>query len=53
MSDKFMRHFIAFVGAIISLIIFWAGFMAAQNGWWWSGFGVIVIYITIYMLIEV
>lgn len=53
MSDAFMRHLISLIGALVCLVVYWAGFMAGKTGWWWTMFGVVVIYVIIYKLIEV
>ena len=44
MSDAFMRHFISFIGALVCLVVYWAGFMAGRSGWWWTVLGIAVIY---------
>jgi len=53
MSDNFIRHLVAFIGTLIVLLAFWAGYQAGQAGWWWSVLTVIVVYLGIYRLLDV
>ena len=53
MSDKFIRHLIAFIGTFVCLMAFWAGYQSGQEGWWWAGFAVVGIYMVLYKLIDV
>lgn len=53
MSDKFIRHLISFTGMLVCLLAWWSGYASAQSGWWWTLFGVLIIYIIIYKLVEV
>ncbi len=52
MTLTFMRHFIAAMGALITLAIFLGGYFSGRNGWWWAGFGVIAVYFIIYKLVK-
>lgn len=52
MSDGALRHLIAFIGVLIAGVIFWAGYMAGQFGWWWSGILVIAVYFIVYKLVN-
>jgi len=52
MSENFMRHFIAFIGSLICVAAYWAGYVGGKSGIWWPIFGVIAIYAVIYKLIE-
>lgn len=51
MTDKFIRHFIALVATILCIGIYWAAYAAGVRGWWWAGFGVLLIYIIVYQLL--
>ncbi len=53
MTEGFIRHFIAVIGALICLLAFFAGYKAGQVGWWWMGGTVIMIYFIIYNFLEV
>lgn len=52
MTETFIRHFIAVIGALLALAIFFGGYSAGKNGWWWAGFGVIVVYFIVYKLLH-
>jgi len=53
MNESFIRHAISFIGMLVALIAFGAGYISGGHGWWWAGFSVIIIYVVIYILIEV
>jgi len=53
MNEKFVRHFISFLGMLVTFLAYWVGYASAGSGWWWTGFSVIIIYIIIYVLLEV
>ena len=52
MSENLMKHFIAIIGSLVGLLIYWAGFIGGQNGMWWPVFGIIGIYAIIYKLLD-
>lgn len=52
MSENLMRHLIAFLGTLVCVLVFWAGYVSGQNGIWWSALGLIIIYGVIYKLVE-
>jgi hypothetical protein len=52
MTDSFIRHLVAFIGTLVTLFAFVAGYVAAGNGWWWAGLSVIVVYAAIYKLVD-
>ncbi|MBI5728324.1 MAG: hypothetical protein HY984_01055 [Candidatus Magasanikbacteria bacterium] len=52
MNDKFVRHMIAAIGALISLAIYVAGYQAGKQGWWWATFAVAVVYGIVYKLVD-
>jgi len=52
MSDNFIRHVVAFIATIIGLFIYYAGYLSGQNGWWWTGFGLVIIYGGVYKIIN-
>lgn len=37
---------------LVCLLAFVAGYKAGQVGLWWAGFGVIIVYATLYVLLE-
>ncbi len=52
MSDSTARHLIAFIGTIIVLLAYIAGYMSSTNGWWWTAISVVVIYVSIFKLVD-
>jgi hypothetical protein len=44
MSDNGTRHTIAFIATFITLLAYLSGFVSGMLGWWWTGFGVLIIY---------
>lgn len=52
MTDKFIRHFIAFMGLLAFGIVYWAGYSAGQREWWWAAILVPAIYYIIYKLVD-
>jgi hypothetical protein len=53
MDESFVRHAVSFIGTLVALLAFWAGYVSGGNGWWWAGFAVFIIYFAIYQLMEV
>lgn len=52
MSENFIRHMIAFFGTFVGASAWLSGYVSGIRGWWWTVFGVIVIYIALYNMIE-
>jgi hypothetical protein len=52
MSDTTFKHLIAFVATFITLLAYVSGYVSGQQGWWWTGFGLLVIYGGIYKLVK-
>jgi len=53
MSDTLIRHLIALIGTIVSGLIFWAAYYSGVNGWWFTVFGLFIVYFIVYALVEV
>lgn len=53
MTEKFIRHFVSIIGALICLLAYVAGYRSGQLGWWFTGVSVIVIYVALYKFLEV
>ena len=51
-NDTGLRHAVALVGILISLLIFFAGYIAGTHGWWWVSFGTIAIYGIVYKAVD-
>ena len=52
MSENFIRHLIAIFGTLTAVVIYWAGYSAGKNGWFWTIGGMVVVYIVIYKLVD-
>jgi len=53
MSENFIRHLISFLGFIIAIVVFFAGYIAGTEGLWGFAIITIVFYFIVYKLIEV
>lgn len=53
MSDNFIRHLISIAGTIIVGLAWVAGYFSSANGWWWTAFSIIIVYVVIYKNINV
>ncbi len=53
MSDTFIRHLVSFIGTLVALLAYFSGYISGQNGWWWTGIGLVFLYVMIYKLVEV
>jgi hypothetical protein len=52
MNDNFIRHLVAFIAAIICVMAYVSGYVSSQYGWWWTGFGVLIVYGGVYRIID-
>lgn len=52
MGDNLVRHLIAALAVAITLLAYYAGYVAGARGWWWPVFGVIIIYGGVYKLVN-
>lgn len=44
MNDNAIRHLVAFAATIVCLTAYYAGWLSQYFGWWWTVFGVLIIY---------
>ncbi|MDO8626583.1 MAG: hypothetical protein Q7K39_04000 [Candidatus Magasanikbacteria bacterium] len=51
-NDTGLRHAVSMIGILIGALIFFAGYVAGQHGWWWIAFGLLVIYGIVYKVID-
>ena len=51
MSENFIRHFVAAIITVACGLIYWAGYVGGQHGWWWASLAVAGVYFIIYNLI--
>ena len=52
MGDTFIRHVVAFLGTLVTLLAYFSGYVSGQYGWWWTAFGLLIIYGGIYKIID-
>ena len=52
MSDNSMRHLVAFIIALIAVVAFIAGYFSAAYGWWWTIFGIFIVYGAIFRVLK-
>lgn len=53
MSDNFIRHLVSIAITIIVGLAWLSGYFSSIHGWWWTFFGLIIVYVLIYKLIDV
>ena len=51
-SESGLRHLIAFLGTLVAGFAFWGGYVSGVQGWWWTAFGLLIIYGGIYKIID-
>ena len=51
MTDNFIRHLVSIAGTLIGALIYFAGYVGGQHGWWWAGAGVLSIYLIVHKMI--
>lgn len=52
MSDSFLHHLITLLATLLFILIFFVGYNAGMNGWWWVAFTLPILYFIIYKLID-
>lgn len=52
MTDGFIRHLVSFLAMLLGIIIYVAAYISATHGWWWTGFGLIFIYMITYKIVH-
>lgn len=52
MSEKTIRHLIAFCGTLVAVLAWWAGYASGVRGWWWTVLALGIIYWAIFTLVE-
>ncbi len=43
---------VAICGTLVCLLIFVAAYISSNHGWWWTVFGMGVVYYSIYRLVD-
>ncbi len=52
MSDDFVRHIVAFCATLICVMAYYSGWVSSQSGWWWTVFGMFIIYGGIFSILK-
>jgi len=52
MSDASIRYVIAFVVTLICFMAYYAGYISGQFNWWWTGFGLLIVFGGAYKLLN-
>jgi len=52
MSDNFIRHLVSFLALVLCGIVYAAGYVSGTHSWWWTGFGLVFIYIITFKIID-
>lgn len=52
MSDNIIRHLIAALAVVICLFAYYAGWISGRFGWWWTVFGLLIIYGGVYRIVN-
>ena len=52
MSDNAIRHLVALCAAIICALAYYSGWISSQFGWWWTIFGLLIIYGGVFSIIK-
>jgi len=52
MGDQIMRHMVAACATLICGLAYYSGYISSKQGWWWTAFGLLVIYGMVYKIIH-
>lgn len=53
MTDNAIRHLIAFLGFLVTLLVYIIAYASGGNGWWFTVITLIGVYAIIYKLVDV
>ncbi len=53
MNDTILRHVIAALATVVSLLAYTAGYFSGEYGWWWTVFAVLIVYGSVYKIVDV
>jgi hypothetical protein len=53
MSEGALRHTIAICAALLCFVCYYAGYVSGVQGWWFTGFGAIILYFVMLKIIDV
>ena len=52
MNDNAIRHLVAILATLITCLAFYAGYISGTFGWWWTVFGLVIVYGGVYKIID-
>lgn len=52
MTDGFVRHLVSFLAMLLCILVYVAAYISGTHGWWWTGFGLIFIYMITYKIVH-
>ena len=52
MGDEVIRHLVAALATIITVLAYYSGYISGPHGWWWTVFGCVIIYGGVFRLIN-
>ncbi len=52
MTDNSLRHTIAMLTTLVSLMAWISGYVSGAYGLWWTALGLVVVYICVYKIIN-
>ena len=52
MNDNAIRHMVAFLATTVAFLSYFSGYQSGKMGWWWTAFGLVVIYGGVYKIIH-
>lgn len=51
-SESPIRHIIAFCATVFAVLVYLGGYFSGEQGWWWTIFGLAIVYGGIYNIID-
>lgn len=52
MTDAAIRHLVAIIATIICMFAYYSGYVSGTLGWWWTVFGLLIVYGGVYRIIN-
>jgi len=52
MGDTLLRHAVAISATAICGLAYYSGYISGPHGWWWTAFGLVIIYGAIFKFVD-
>jgi hypothetical protein len=52
MTDNSLRHTVAMLTTLVSLMAWISGYVSGAYGLWWTAVGLVVVYVSVYKIIN-